>query len=92
MSTNGGVLQVETVTVDVTNLSNAGHHVWDPGANTLVDDPESVTVTGQEDPTCHIKWDSLKGDRFHVVNVSDATDVTAGTDIGEVELRVEGRR
>lgn len=94
MPTNSGVLEVEHATVDVgaDGISNAGHHVWEPAANTAVNDPLAVQVTGQEDPTYVVEWDASSGDRFHVVNAADGTDVTAGTDIGAVKLRVEGRR
>lgn len=94
MATNAGVLEVVYATVDVGagGISNAGHHLWDPTGNTELDDPTNVTVTGQEDPSYQIEWDSLNGDRFHVTNVADGTDVAAGTDIGEVQIRVEGRR
>ncbi|GGO03523.1 hypothetical protein [Haloarcula pellucida] len=99
MSTNGGAMQVTTEVVDVTNLSNAGHHVWDPAANTDIDNPQAVSVIGQEDPTYDITWDHVNGDRFHVTEVNDTgdgtggvQDVASGTDIGEVKLRVEGRR
>lgn len=92
MPLNAGVLEVAYVTLDVTALSNAGHHVWDPASNTSLSNPKNVQVTGQEDPTYVIEWDSVNGDRFHVVAAADGSDVTADTDIGEVTLRVEGRR
>ena len=89
--TNGGALNVKTETVTVGSTSDAGHHVWDP-AQTGIDNPESVSVVGQSDPTYALSWDSANGDRFHVVNVADGSDVASGTDIGTVTLRVEGRR
>lgn len=92
MPENQGAREVVEKTVDVTSLSNGGHHVWDPTTQTAFDDPQAVRVIGQEDPSYHIEWDHVNGDRFHVTNVSDGTDVTSSTDIGEVRLQVEGRR
>lgn len=86
-----GNYQVVFATVDITSLANANNEPWDPTANTSLDDYTSVAVGGIENPQTHVvQWDS-DGEAFHVENYG-GTDPTAGTDVGEVTVRVEGRR
>lgn len=97
--TNGGVLQVEHTTVDLTGgITNAGNEPWDPEANTALDNVESVSIVGQDDPGVNITWDWVN-ERFLVTYADyDAAadgkliDAPAGTTAGTVRVRVEGRR
>lgn len=96
---NNGVYQREYAVVDMSATSGAGVHAWDPAANTGLDDPEEVAVVGQSDAGYHIAWDHSHGGQFQVKHGdNDAAadgpfaDVPAGTNVGEVKVRVEGRR
>jgi hypothetical protein len=88
---NHGSVDAVVATVDVTSLANAGNEPIDTDAAFGLEDATryGVRVAGQEDATYHIVWDHLN-DQLRVVNVADGTDVTAGTDVGEVVLEVIG--
>lgn len=98
---NSGVLQVEYAEVDMSGgISNAGHHLWDPSANTAIDDPKSVTVVGKDATAADflIDWDHVNADRFQVKHFDyDAAadgagiDAPSGTNAGKIRVRVEGR-
>lgn len=86
-----GSYRVVFATVDITSLANANNEPWDPTANTPLDDYTRVTVGGVENPETHvIQWDHLS-EQIHVENYG-GTDPTSTTDVGEVEVRVEGPR
>jgi hypothetical protein len=89
---NHGSVDVAYVTIDITSLENAGNEPFDPGAVTGLDDAAEygVAVRGAEDPTVQVAWDHVN-EQLDVINVSDATDVTSTTDVGEVILKVEGK-
>lgn len=89
---NLGVRQVEEVTVEVTDLENDDNEplsTWtdQSGINTL----DNVTVASHDDKTYLAKVD-LENDRVLFVDLSDGSDPAAGTDVGTVTLRLEGRR
>lgn len=88
---NAGSLDVVYHTIDITSLDAAGVENYDPeGATNLSGaDVLGVSVRGLEDPTVQVAWDHVNG-QLDVINVSDATDVTSGTDVGEVILEVTG--
>jgi hypothetical protein len=69
-------------TLDITSLENAGSEPYTP-----VTDPNGVAVVGQEASGYHVAYDHLTG-AFHVTNIADGSDVAAGTDVGEVRVRV----
>lgn len=100
MTTNSGVFGREYAEVDMTGgISGAGVHAWDPASNTGFDDPEEVSVVGQSDAGYQIVWDHTNGGQFQVkYGDYDAAadgaliDVPAGTNVGTVRVRVEGRR
>ena len=88
---NQGSKDVVAATVDITSLDSAGYEPFDPGAVTGLDGAENlgVGVRGQENTGYLIRWDTAN-QRISVVNVSDGTDVTSGTDVGEVVLEIIG--
>lgn len=89
---NRGSLDAVHATVDITSLDSAGFEPFDPSAVTGIDgsaDRFGVSVRGQENTGYLVRWDTANA-RISVVNVSDGTDVAAGTDVGEVVLEVVG--
>lgn len=87
-----GAYKVDYVTQDVTSLTNTGNEPYSTWVdNSGIDNPDAVTVVGQEEDNQILVPDHLN-DQFHVVQVSDGSDITSGTDIGEVKVRIEGRR
>lgn len=96
---NAGVFQVEYVTVDVTSLANAGSEpisAWQDESG--IDDLEGAAVVGQEDGGYAFSYDHVNGAVHAKYADYDAAadgaliDVPAGTDVGEVRLRLEGRQ
>lgn len=96
---NLGARMVEEVTVDVTSLTNAGNEplsTWTSESG--IDVVQNFQVVGQENGQYLITPDHLN-DQVTVKEVNDTGDGTGGvadvastTDIGEVKLRLEGRR
>lgn len=89
---NLGVRQVEEVTADVTSLTNADNEplsTWTDQSG--FDDLDNATVVGHDDKAHLAKVDD-QNDQVLVVAVADGTDPTAGTDVGSITLRLEGRR
>jgi len=89
---NLGARQVEEVTADVTALTNADNEplsTWTDDAG--IDQVDNGTVVSHDDKAYLAKVD-LANDRVLVVTVADGTDPTAGTDVGSITLRLEGRR
>jgi len=88
---NGGVKQVDEVTKDITSLTNTGNEPYSTWTDESgVDKADSVVVIGQEEDAQILIPDHIN-DQFHVVDHT-GSDVTSGTDIGEVRVRIEGRR
>jgi len=89
---NLGARQVEEVTADVTNLTNADNEplsTWTGDAG--ISDVDNATVVSHDDKSFLAKVD-LANDRVLVVSVADGTDAGAATDVGSITLRLEGRR
>lgn len=89
---NLGVRQVEEVTADVTSLTNADNEplsTWTDQAG--ISDVDNATVVSHDNKTYLAKVDQANS-RVLVVTVADGTDPTAGTDVGSITLRLEGRR
>lgn len=88
---NLGARFVDEVTADVTSLTNTGSEPYSTWVDQSdIDDADSVMVIGQEEDAQQLLPDHLN-DQFHVVDHT-GSDVTSGTDIGEVRCRIEGRR
>ena len=91
-SENLGVRKAEEVTKDITSLANADNEplsTWVGDSD--IDVVESATVVGHDDKTFLAKVDD-QNDQVSVVSVADGTDAGAGTDVGSITLRIEGRR
>lgn len=89
---NLGVRYAEEVTADVTSLTNADNEplsTWTDQSG--IDVVENATVVSHDDKTYLAKVDKAN-DQVLVVAVADGTDPTAGTDVGSITLRLEGRR
>jgi hypothetical protein len=89
---NLGVRQVEEVTADVTSLTNADNEplsTWTDQSG--IDVVDNATVVSHDDKAYLAKVD-LANEQVLVVTVSDGSDPTAGTDVGSITLRLEGRR
>lgn len=91
-SENLGARVVEEVTADVTGLTNADNEplsTWTDQAD--IDVVDNATVVGHDNKTYLAKVDD-QNDQVLVVDISDGSDPTAGTDVGSITLRLEGRR
>ncbi|WP_256394111.1 hypothetical protein [Natronoarchaeum rubrum] len=88
---SGGSTAVVFHTIDVTSLDSAGAETYDPSTEVGLDTDHTggISVVGQEDATNLVRWDHIN-EQLAVVAVADGTDVTSGTDVGEVRLKVEG--
>lgn len=85
---SGGSVVSVFATVDITSLDGANTEPFDPDAVFNVD-PLGVSVLGVENGDAYdVEWDHLTSE-FVVLN-NDGTDPTAGTDVGEVRIRVDG--
>lgn len=96
---NLGVRQVEEVTKDITSLTNAGGEplsTWT--ADSGLDVVENAQVVAQENPGYHMVHDHLTDEIAVMYADYDAAadgaliDVPATTDVGEIRVRLEGRR
>jgi len=91
-SENLGARQVEEVTKDITGLTNADNEplsTWTDDSE--IDVVDNATVVGHDNKSYLAKVDD-QNDQVLVVTVSDGTDAGAGTDVGSITLRLEGRR
>lgn len=88
---NAGSTDAVFATVDITSLDSAGFEPFDPSAALGVDgaDRYGVGVRGLENPQYRVAYDHVNG-QLDVTNVSDGTDVAAGTDVGEVVIEARG--
>lgn len=92
MSDNLGARKVDEVTVDVTSLTNADNEplsTWTDESD--IDVVDNATVVGHDNKSYLAKVDD-QNDQVLVVAVADGADPTAGTDVGSITLRIEGRR
>lgn len=88
---NLGAYQVDYVTADIQNLDSAGAEPYSTWVDQSgIDNPDAVTVIGQEEDAQVLIPDHMN-DQFHVVDHT-GSDVSNDTDIGEVRVRIEGRR
>lgn len=91
MSKNLGAYQVDHVTADVTSLTNADNEplsTWTDQSD--IDNVVAGSVVSHDDKNYLAKVD-LANSQVLVTTVSDGTDPTAGTDVGSIKLRLEGR-
>lgn len=88
---NRGSLDSVIATIDITSLDSAGFEPFDPSAALGIDGVSrfGARVVGQENTAYLIRWDTANS-RISVVNVSDGTDVTGTTDVGEVVMEFIG--
>ena len=92
MADNQGARYVDEVTKSITSLTNADNEplsTWT--GDSAIDVAENASVVGHDDKSFLAKVDD-QNDQVLVVSVSDGTDAGAGTDVGSITLRIEGRR
>lgn len=76
-------------TLDITGLDNANNESFDPAAELGFNDVLGVSVEGVENPDSYIvQFDHLENALY--VEGYGGTDPTAGTDVGEVRIKVSG--
>lgn len=77
-------------TLDITSLDNANNESFDPGAEFGFNTVLGVSVEGLENPESYVvQFDHLAGNALYVEGYG-GTDPTAGTDVGEVRVKVSG--
>ena len=88
----GFQFHVHEVDLNITSLDEAGVETSFTAADHLHQNADviGVEVVGQENPQYLITYNKSL-EELHVNNATDAGNVTAGTDIGEVSLVVLGR-
>ena len=86
---NSGSYRVVYRTINITSLDNAGAETFDPEAESGLTDALGVSVAGQEADATFVSYDHVAG-TLTATNIADGTDVAAGTDVGEVTLRIDG--
>ena len=88
---NRGSRDDAVAVVDITSLDSAGYEPFDPDAVFGLEDSTElgVAIRGQEDPQYVFGYDHVN-QRITVKNMSDGTDVTSGTDVGEVVVEAIG--
>lgn len=92
MADNAGALAVDYQEVAVDALTNANSEPWDPDEGTTLTAVDAVQVigfTGADTYTC--EWDPAQG-AFVFQTIADGTDPGAGTAVGTLTVRAEGRR
>lgn len=96
--TNGGALEVDHVTKTVASLTNIGGEplsTWLQDSD--IDRPLGVTVAGQSDGGYVLSYDPTTEELHAKYADYDAAadgaliDVPAGTAVGDITLRIEGR-
>lgn len=87
---SGGSFASVFATVDITSLDANAAEEFDPAAELGVRSVIGVSVLGLENAgTYQAEFDHVSGNTLAVQNV-DGTDPTSGTDVGEVQVRVDG--
>lgn len=88
---NLGSLDAVYATLDITSLDSGGAEDFDPADELGISGVSrfGVGVRGQESSDYAITWDTGNAE-LSVVNVDDGSDVSSGTDVGEVILEVVG--
>lgn len=88
---NTGSFQTVIAKLDITSLDNANSETFNStlGEELNLSDVQGAAVIGVENAASYIvQYDHLSGNL--VVEGYGGTDPTAGTDVGEVHLRVDG--
>jgi hypothetical protein len=86
---SAGNFKSVVATLDITGLDNANNEVFDAAAELGFDTVFGVSVLGVENADSYVvQWDHLETDLY--VEGYGGTDPTAGTDVGEVRVRVDG--
>jgi len=86
---SGGNYETVVATLDITSLDNANNEAFDPAAELGFDTVLGVAVAGVENADSYVvQYDHLETDLY--VEGYGGTDPTAGTDVGEVRVRVDG--
>jgi len=90
---NLGARAVEEVTADVTGLTNANNEPLSTWASQSgVDVIESASVVSHDQAATYTAQVDRSQDAVVFATIADGTDPGAGTDVGSVTLRLEGRR
>lgn len=90
--TNLGASAVDYTTVTISSLTNANNEPWDPSADTGIEKPEAVSIVGYDSAATYaVEWDHSQ-QAFVFSTIADGSDPGAGTDVGVLKARVEGRR
>ncbi|WP_435175642.1 hypothetical protein [Halorussus sp. AFM4] len=77
-------------TLDITSLDAANNETFDPASEFGFDDVFGVSILGVENAGSYIaQFDHLAGNALYVEGYG-GTDPTAGTDVGEVRVKVSG--
>lgn len=86
---NSGSFESVWLSVDITSLANANNEPFDAAAEADMDVVFGAAVMGYEEPGSQVvEYDHLEGALY--VEGYGGTDPGAGTDVGEVRLRVDG--
>lgn len=92
MADNAGALAVDYQQVTVGALTNANSEPWSPDEETTLSAVDAVEVVGfTGGDTYTVTWDPEQG-AFVFATIADGTDPGAGTDVGTISVRAEGRR
>lgn len=89
---NLGAVMAATVTIDAQTTA-AGEVAFDHSEHTFIDDADSVRVVAKDGTAAGYQFDyAVTGGSFHVRDISDGTEPADATDVGTIEVRIEGRR
>lgn len=86
---SGGSYETVFATLNITSLANANNEPFDPASVFGFAGVRSVSVVGIEEPESYVvQFDHLENALY--VEGYGGTDPTAGTDVGEVRLKIDG--
>lgn len=86
---NSGSYESVFLSVDITSLDNANSESFDFDAEADLNSVMHASVGRIENPQTHVVQADENADELHVENYG-GTDPTAGTDVGVVEVRIDG--
>ena len=87
---NSGSFRTVFLTVDVTSLENAGGEPIDLEDEVGLNRAIGAGIIGMESADSYLAtWDHIN-DEIHFADSDTGGDVSSGTDVGEVRLRVDG--
>lgn len=90
---NLGAFVVEYVTFDVTSLTNANNEPLSSWTDqSSIDDVKAAAVVGHDQASTYTAAVDHSQPAVVFETISDGSDPTSGVDVGEVKLRLEGRR